>query len=86
MSCRVVWFELSSGFLSHSVRCVLLSFLWCLLSPSQVLAVGYETVDGQIYTKVKNSWSNHWGDEGFILVSQKDNCCGVATQPTYTIL
>jgi hypothetical protein len=52
-----------------------------------VLAVGYVTEDdGQRYTIVKNSWSNHWGDEGFIYISQKNNCCGVATQPTYTIL
>jgi len=51
-----------------------------------VLAVGYTTVDGQKYTTVKNSWSDHWGDKGFIHVTQKDNCCGVATQPTYVTL
>jgi len=51
-----------------------------------VLAVGYETYDGQIYTLVKNSWSVHWGMDGYVAISQKDNCCGVATQPTYVIL
>lgn len=51
-----------------------------------VLAVGYGSVDGQMYTLVKNSWSDHWGEGGFIRVSQQDNCCGVATQPTYVAL
>lgn len=51
-----------------------------------VLAVGYTTVDGQVYSIVKNSWSSHWGDQGYVFISQKDNCCGVATQPTYVLL
>ena len=52
-----------------------------------VLAVGYVTeADGQVYTIIKNSWSDHWGDEGFVFISQKDNCCGVATQPAYVTL
>jgi len=52
-----------------------------------VLAVGYITeADGQRYSIVKNSWSDHWGDAGYVYISQKDNCCGVATQPTYTLL
>ena len=51
-----------------------------------VLAVGYTTVNGQIYSIVKNSWSDHWGDGGYVYISQQDNCCGVATQPTYVIL
>lgn len=48
-----------------------------------VLAVGYGTEDGQDYFIVKNSWSTHWGDEGFIKMSAKDNNCGVASVPTY---
>jgi len=52
-----------------------------------VLAVGLMTdADGTKYSIVKNSWSDHWGDDGFVYISQKDYCCGVATQPTYTIL
>jgi len=51
-----------------------------------VLAVGYTTVDGQVYSIVKNSWSEHWGDNGYVYISQQDNCCGVATQPTYVLL
>jgi len=48
-----------------------------------VLAVGYGKLDGQDYWLVKNSWSNYWGNSGFVLMSQKDNNCGVATDPTY---
>jgi C1A family cysteine protease len=51
-----------------------------------VLAVGYTTVNGQRYTLVRNSWSTHWGDEGYVWISQKDNCCGVATTPIFATL
>jgi C1A family cysteine protease len=53
-----------------------------------VLAVGF-TVDpatGDRYSIVKNSWSTYWGMDGYVLVAQKGNVCGVATTPTYPIL
>lgn len=51
-----------------------------------VLAVGYGTMDGKGYWLVKNSWSNYWGNDGYILMAQKDNNCGVLTAPTYAII
>ncbi|XP_015586901.1 digestive cysteine proteinase 1 [Cephus cinctus] len=48
-----------------------------------VLAVGYGTINGKEYWQVKNSWSNYWGNDGYILMAQKDNNCGVLTAPTY---
>ncbi|RLN56957.1 hypothetical protein BBJ29_000894 [Phytophthora kernoviae] len=51
-----------------------------------VLAVGVTTYKGQKYTLVKNSWSTHWGEDGYIKISQKDNLCGVATAATYPVL
>jgi len=51
-----------------------------------VLAVGYGTMNGELYWLVKNSWSNYWGNDGYILMSARDNNCGVMTTPTYVTM
>ncbi|XP_036422410.1 digestive cysteine proteinase 1-like [Colossoma macropomum] len=51
-----------------------------------VLAVGYGVLDNQPYWLVKNSWSTYWGNDGYVLMSMKDNNCGVATDATYVTL
>lgn len=49
-----------------------------------VLAVGYGTdANGQKYFIVRNSWSSHWGENGYVKLSQQDNICGTATTPLF---
>ncbi|XP_075985097.1 C1 family peptidase 26-29-p [Anticarsia gemmatalis] len=51
-----------------------------------VLAVGYGILKGQKYWLIKNSWSNMWGNDGYVLMATKDNNCGVQAAPTYVLI
>ena len=45
-----------------------------------------DAATGKDYYLVRNSWSTHWGDNGYIRIARQGNICGVATQPTYVVL
>lgn len=51
-----------------------------------VLLVGYGKIKDHEYWLIKNSWSNYWGNDGYILMDPVDNNCGVMTTPTYVTM
>jgi hypothetical protein len=51
-----------------------------------VLLTGYDTTGEVPFWTVRNSWSTHWGNNGYVKFQIAGNICGVATTPTYVTL
>ena len=48
--------------------------------------VGYGSANGKEYWLVKNSWSDSWGERGYIRVAMDDNMCGVTEAPVVALV
>lgn len=42
-----------------------------------VTLVGWGTLNGEAYWKIKNSWNEEWGNNGFFLIARGNNECGI---------
>lgn len=61
---------------------------WC--SPRRldhgVAIVGYGEENGTPYWKIRNSWGEDWGEDGYIRVARGSNVCGVAMDVSAAIV
>jgi len=57
-----------------------------------VLLVGYGTLNGLDYYKVKNSWGLGWGENGYVLLGRgptyngNQGQCGIQMDPSYPVV
>jgi hypothetical protein len=55
--------------------------------PPPAPQVGYGTAaDGTDYWIVRNSWSQLWGEGGYVKIARKGNDCGVTTNPVVAVV
>ena len=43
-----------------------------------VLLVGYGTANGQDFWIIRNSWSDQWGEKGYMRIKRGCNQCGIS--------
>ncbi|KAK9814317.1 hypothetical protein WJX72_003933 [[Myrmecia] bisecta] len=52
-----------------------------------VMVDGYGTTEnGKDYWLVRNSWSRHWGDEGYIKIARGHHACGITSDALYAVI
>ena len=41
---------------------------------------GHDEESGKDYWILRNSWSSHWGQDGYMKIAMSGNTCGVANE------
>lgn len=61
----------------------------CMWKPADLdhsmMAVGYGTDDAGEYWLIKNSWSRHWGDNGYVKIARDGHGCGASSDAMYAV-
>jgi cathepsin L len=62
----------------------------CMWKPDDLdhsqLLVGYGSEQAGEYWLVKNSWSKHWGDNGYVKIARDNHGCGASTDAVYAVV
>ena len=67
------------------------TMLYCFTGANRTrhsaLVIGYGKVEhGKEYWLVKNSWSDSWGERGYIKVAMDNNMCGITESPVVALV
>ena len=66
---------------------MLYSFTGANRTRHSALVIGYGKVEhGKEYWLVKNSWSDSWGERGYIKVAMDNNMCGITESPVVALV
>lgn len=52
----------------------------------QSASYGHDPESQKDYWLLRNSWSTHWGVDGYMKIAMSGNTCGVANAPTFPVL
>eukprot|EP00794_Sanderia_malayensis_P004561 gene4561-5158_t len=73
-------FKFYSSGIYHDPDC------WPNRTRHSALVIGYGSENGKEYWIVKNSWSDTWGEKGYMRVAMKGNVCGVTEAPVVALV